>query len=323
MEKKILIAQPIAASGIEYLRGRGYTLVFPEREDRHEIMSLIRDCEGAISKTFLLDREILECAPALKVIGKHGAGVDNVVNVKDANELGICVCNTPLANCRSVAEHTMGFILALSKNLAQMDRAVREDDFAVTDRMNASSLEGKTLGIIGVGNIGSQVARMAHMGFDMEILAYDPWSRTDEKYITFTDKMEELLEKSDFVSLHLPSSPETYHMIGEVQLQRMKHDACLINCARGQLVDEEALERALRDHVIRAAALDVYDPEPPVPGNPLFLLPNILFSPHSAALSTEAMDAMSYGAALGVDEVLEGKKPTWCVNWNEVRKGRR
>ena len=318
MRKKILIAQSISRNGIDLLEEKGYEPVYAQSEDRDHIKEMIRGCHGAISKTFFLDREILSCAPNLKVIGKHGIGVDNVVSVTDATALGICVCNTPVANCHSVAEHTMGFLIALAKHFGRMDRAVRANDFGITDRLFAGELKGKTLGLVGLGNIGKIVARMAHMGFEMTVIAYDPYADGNPDYVSMTDDLDTLLAQSDFVSLHVPAIPQTNRMIGLAQIRKMKLGAYLVNCARGSVVDENALALALRENLIRGAALDVYESEPPAPDHPLLALPNVILTPHSAALSEEALFNMSYYAAMGVDEVLSGKKPTWCVNWDSI-----
>ena len=314
-KKKVLLAQEIEKSGVEYLQQRGYEVVRAPREERGCIRELIRDGEGVMSKTFFLDRETLACAPALRVVGKHGVGGDNVVDVAAASALGICVVNTPRANANSVAEHTIGMILALSKNFRQMDLAVREGDFFAAERMPAHEVREKTLALIGYGNIGKRVAQIAHDGLGMQVIAYDPYFIRDEQEssVRRAAALEEALRVGDYISLHLPGVEKTYHLIGEAQIRQMKPGACLINCARGSVVDTDALTAALKSGRIRAAALDVYEEEPPKAGQELFSLGNVLLTPHSSALSEEALRQMSRDVAAGVDAVLSGKTPEWPV----------
>jgi D-3-phosphoglycerate dehydrogenase len=316
MAYKVLIVEDITEPGKKLLRENGYEIKISLDTSIDGLRRDIADCDAALSKTVLLTREVLESAKKLKVIGKHGAGVDNVVDVEVATNLGIRVVNTPYANTKSVAEYTIGLIIALAKNLIRMNAAMEKGDFGIGERLQSSELSEKTLGLIGLGKIGNLVAQKAHHGLEMKVIAYDPYvskARLSD-YVDLIDDIDEVFKKSDFVSLHLPSTKETVNLIDYQKFLKMKPDACFINCARGNIVKETDLIRALENKTIAGAAVDVYELEPPQPDNPLLLMPNVIHTPHSAALSKEALDRMSYGAALGIHEVLSGKSPTWGVN---------
>lgn len=316
MAKKIFIPQEIAESGKIFLRENGYEIKESNDHSTDALKRDIADCEAVLSKTLFFPEEVLKAGKVLKVIGKHGVGPDNVVDVATATRLGIYVVNTPTANANSVAEHTIGFIIALAKRFITMDRATREGDFDIPARLNSVELEGKTLGLAGLGRIGTAVAKKAYFGLDMKVKGYDPYAQKAglPDYIEIVDNSDDIFSSSDFVSLHMPSTLETKGMIDAGKLKLMKPNAYLINCARGNLINEVDLIKTLKSKLIAGAALDVFEDEPPKPNNPLFALPNVILTPHSAALSKEALDRMSYYAAMGIHEVLSGKKPTWPVN---------
>ncbi|MGI6031692.1 MAG: hydroxyacid dehydrogenase [Eubacteriales bacterium] len=313
---KVLLAQEIAPDGIEYLKEQGLEVVLAPDEQTTTIQRCIRDCDGVISKTLMLTEEILQCAPQLRVIGKHGVGVDNVVDVEVARKLGIWVVNTPMANANSVAEHTVGYILALSRHLREMDQAVRAGNFDYPSQVECCEVEGKCLGIIGLGRIGQSVAKKCSLGLGMQVLGYDPY--LDESkvpdFIRFTGEMEEIFRQSDFITLHIPYTPDTHHLVDARKLSLMKKSAFLINCARGGIVDEEALCQALEQKRIAGAGIDCFAHEPLSQDDPLLRAPGVMATPHSAALTREAMARMSYGAAKGVAQVLLGQPVEWCVN---------
>ncbi len=186
-------------------------------------------------------------------------------------------------------------------------------------------LEGKTLGLIGLGRIGRAAAKKATYGLDMRVIAYDPYvSRGDgAPPVELVRDRDEVFRRDDFVSLHLPATPETRRMVSERELSLMKPGAYLINAARGEIVDEAALVEALRQGVIAGAGLDVYADEPPRPENPLFRMENVIGTQHNAALTREATARMALHAAIGIDEVLSGKQPSWPVNAPVLTEGRR
>ena len=179
MGYKVLLAQDVSESGKKLLRDQGYEVILAEREDPELMKELIADCDACFSKTFLFTEDILKAGKKLQVVAKHGVGVDNVVDVDTATRLGIYVVRTPLANMDSVAEHTMGAILALAKNILPMDRAARAADFDAPLAYESHDVGGKCLGIIGLGNIGKSLAKKAHNGFDMKVIGYDPFVKKE------------------------------------------------------------------------------------------------------------------------------------------------
>lgn len=315
MKQKILIVQPIHERGVR---------VFDERFDVRvasdpsvaTVLKEIRGVAGVVVRTAPFPGEIIEAADALKVIGRHGVGVDNI-DVKTATEKGIVVVYTPDANATSVAEHTITAIGALAKRAVSYDRATREGRWEIRNSYKAVDLDGKILGLVGIGRIGSMVARRVAAAYNMKVIAFDPYIRpetADRLGVSILARMDDVFGQADVVSLHTPLTPETRGLVNEAKLRLMKPTSFLINFSRGEVVNEKALCLALRSGVIAAAAIDVYDPEPPLRDNPLFALENILLSPHSAALTEECVIRMATGAAEGVVDVLSGKKPQYIVN---------
>jgi D-3-phosphoglycerate dehydrogenase len=275
----------------------------------------IENAAGFLVRTAEIPASVINAGKVLKVIARHGVGYDNI-DVKAATARKIPVCITPRANALSVAEHVLALMLALAKRILPFDAATRKKEWEVRNSYSAFDLDGKTLGIIGMGRIGMLVCQKAKAAFNMEILAYDPLvpKETMEKAGAKVTAIPEILEASDFVTLHAPSMAATKGMIGEAQLKLMKRSAYLINCARGPLVDEAALAKALKDGVIAGAGLDVFDPEPPKADNPLLGLPNVVLSPHSAGLTVECVIRMATHAAQAIMDVLEGRQPEGVIN---------
>lgn len=324
MSFKVLLAQSVSESGINLLRSAGCEVVLAPEENSELMIRYIADCDAVFSKTFFLTEEILSAGSKLKVVGKHGVGVDNVVSVDTATKLGLFVVRTPLANMDSVAEHTMAAILALAKNVVPMDQDTRAADFNAPERYESHDIGGSTLGIIGCGNIGRSLARKAYLGFDMKILAYDPYVSpgTLPEYIQLTVDLNEVFQRADYVSLHLAASEQNNNFVNAQRLGMMKKSAFLINFSRGSNVCEKDLYQALTSGAIRGAALDVYEHEPVEKDNPLLTLPNVVLSPHCAALTVEAMERMSYQGAQGILDVLNGRRPQWCMNYEQVMEMR-
>ena len=310
---KVLIPQDIVDAGKDFLRARGYEVVMGSAATPEVIRREIADCDALLARTAAFDAETLEAAPRLRVIGRHGVGVDNI-DVRRAEELGIWVSNTPEALSATVAEHAIGLMLAVGRHYIPLDRAARAGDFAIRNRLAGVDFEGKTLGLVGLGRIGRAVARRAGAGLGMRVLAYDPYLKDAPEGVETVGTLEELLRAADFVSLHLPATPETRGLIGRAQLELMKADAYLINTARGEIVREPELVEALRAGTIAGAALDVFEQEPPDPANPLFQMENVVVMPHVASLTRECTARMALHSAQGIHEVLSGGRPTWPVN---------
>jgi D-3-phosphoglycerate dehydrogenase len=313
---KILISQPIHETGIRLLTGKGYDVRVAPDITQATLTREIQDASGLLVRTAVISAEVIEAGRSLKVISRHGVGYENI-DVIAANRRKIPVCITHQANALSVAEHILALMLALAKRIVPYDQATRNGNWEIRDSYNALDLNGKVLGIIGMGRIGSLVCLKAKAAFNMEVLVYSP--RASRKAVEkvggrLVPGIPEVLSAADFISLHVPLTPETKGLIGEEEFRMMKPSAFLVNCARGPVVNEVALVRALKEGVIAGAGLDVFDPEPPQKDNPLFGLSNVVMSPHSAALTAECVMRMATQAAQAVIDVLEGRRPEGVIN---------
>ncbi len=321
MKKKILIVQPIHERGMQVF-DEGFDVRVASDPSAATVIKEIKGVEGVVVRMAPFTREIIEAADVLKVIGRHGVGVDTI-DIQAATEKGIVVVNTPNANATSVAEHTLTAIGALAKRVVTYDRAIREERWELRNSYGAVDLDGKILGLVGVGRIGSMVARRAAAAFNMKTIAFDPYvtlEKAREMGVTLCAAMDDIFIQADVVSLHTPLTPETRRLVDAARLRLMKPTAFLVNFSRGEVIDEKALYDALKSGVIAGAAIDVYDPEPPLKDNPLFELDNIILSPHSAALTEECVIRMATGAAEGVVDVLTGRRPQFIVNLEVLNK---
>jgi len=321
MKKKILIVQPIHERGVQVFDDR-FDVRVASDPSVATVIREIKGVEGVVVRTAPFPREIIEAADALKVIGRHGVGVDNI-DLKAATEKGVIIVNTPNANATSVAEHTLTVIGALAKQMTVYNKEMRAGQWEIRNSYRAVDLDGKTLGLVGIGRVGSLVARKAAAAFNMKVIAFDPYvapEKAREIDITLVAASDDIFRQADVVSLHTPLTPETRGFVNAARLRLMKPTAFLVNFSRGEVIDEKALYEALKSGVIAGAAIDVYDPEPPLEGNPLFELDNIILSPHSAALTQECVIRMATGAAEGVVEVLSGKQPQFVVNPDVFKK---
>ena len=311
---KVLLYEQMAEAGTRLLE-RNCRLVSPQSLDEESLIQEARDADAIIIRANgRVSKAIIDAAPRLKVIGRHGVGVENI-DIEAATSCGIWVVNTPDANTESVAEHTVGLILTLSKRILEADKAIRQGRFEVRYEYLGQEIFGKTLGIIGLGRIGGRVAEICHTAFKMKVLYYDEIDRSQVagRLGAQSVSFEELLKAADYLSLHIPLMPKTHHLIGKRDLRQMKRSAFLINTSRGPVVDEAALIQALKKGWIKGAGLDVYEEEPASRDNPLFRLPNVVLTPHMAAHTHEALAAMSL-VAEDVLRVLSGKSPRYPVN---------
>lgn len=309
---KVLIPQKVVVEGEHYLLERGYEIVTSDGITVDALKAAVVDCDAILARTAEFPAEVLEAGKKLKVIARHGVGVNNI-DVAAATKLGIQVTFTPLANSNTVAEQTIGMLLALSRNLLYIDRQFRQGNWEIRNKLQGTDLAGKTLGIAGLGRIGTLVAKKAN-AFDMKILAFDPFIDAGRipEYVTRVNSLEDIFAQSDFVTLHMPFEKK---LVGKALFELMKPTAYFVNLSRGEVVFEEELIAALTDKKIAGAALDVFEPEPPdMVNNPLFKMDNVILTPHNAALTKEATMRMAVHAAQGIDEVLTGKAPTWPVN---------
>jgi len=314
MSYRILLPQEIMKEGREYLESRGYELIIGSGMEEEDIIRDIPDCDAIIVRLSKMSERVFDAAKKLKVVARHGAGYDTV-DLHAAKRHGVTVLNAPTANSMSVAELAIFFMLHCSRNFSLVSQKMLEDYYQAKLRTPKVELDGKTLGLIGVGNIGSRVAIKALHGFNMKVIAYDPYKTAEQvpEGVELTQDFNRIFKESDFVSLHCPATEETFDFVGEKQFSQMKPTAYFINTARGKLVDEKALYHALSTCQIAGAGVDVLKTEPFDPADPLFTLSNIVIAPHIGAATKEATDRASLHSAVGIDEVLSGKKPSWPV----------
>jgi len=271
-----------------------------------EVQELLPGCDGYIAGLDTIDQAALEAADRLRVIARYGVGVDRV-DLEAAREKGIVVTNTPSANSTSVAELAIGLMLSLARMIPLANQETRAGK---QPRIQGVSLEGKVVGLLGLGAIGKRVARRLQ-GFDCTVLAYDPAvdAAAAQEVGAVLCSQEEVVTKSDFLSLHVPVLPETRGMVDASFLAQMKPGAFLINTARGEVIDETALLAALQSGHLRGAALDAFAQEPPSEDNPLFSLPQVIATPHMGAHTDGATNAMGWGALRDCLAVLRGEEP--------------
>ena len=303
---RVLIADAISPRGIEELaRDNALELTTKTALTEPELVALIPEFSAIIIRSETkVSSKILNAGTKLRVVGRAGVGVDNV-DVEAATRRGIVVLNAPGGNTVSTAEHAFSLLLSVARRIPQADASVRGKNW---DRKNFEGVElyNKTLGVIGLGRIGSELSRRA-IAFGMRVLAYDPYlsaTRARSLQVELVDELDDLLTNSDFISLHTPLTAETHHIVDPARLQKTKRGVRIINCARGGLVDEAALARALQDRHVAAAALDVFEHEPLPDDSPLRLAPNLVLTPHLGASTAEAQESVGIEIAQSVRAAL-------------------
>lgn len=319
------MTRKIPKKGIQLLRRHFLVKVYQKDQviPRKELLKEVKQCDALLSLlTEKIDAEVLNANSKLKVVSNYAVGYDNI-DVKAATAKGIIVCNTPGVLENAVAEHTFALMLALSKRIVEADRFTRAGKYKRWEPMLllGTELEGKTIGIIGLGRIGAGVAERARKGMGVNVLYHDIKrnKQFEKEYQAKYVSLSELLKKSDFVSLHVPLLPSTKHLIGKEELRLMKKTAYLINTSRGPVVDEKALVEALEKKHIAGAGLDVYENEPKLtPG--LTKLKNAVLTPHTASATVEARTAMSELAAQNIIDVLQGRRAKFTVNPEVYKK---
>ena len=273
--------------------------------DSKQLQALRPGVDGYIAGLDCIDRQAVQPADILRVIARYGVGVDSV-DLAAAEEKGIIVTNTPGANSVSVAELAVGMMLALARSLVTATQATKAGQWP---RLNGVSIEGKTVGILGFGSIGKNVAKRL-CGFDCAILAYDPLlAEGPGDYGAQLVSQNEVIGQADFLTLHCPLVENNRGMVNDDFIARMKPGAFLINTGRGELVNEDALLRALQQGRLSGAALDVFARQPPDPGSPLLALPQLIATPHTGAQSDSATNGMGWGALVNCLAVLQGQEP--------------
>ena len=317
-QKKVVLIGHMYHPDAEQLLAEAMQLRVLEQPSPSSIVEVLSDADGAIVRyPNRLRREAIKAAKHLRVISTSGRGTDSI-DVEAANEYGVVVVNNPGHGARPVSEHTLGLMLDLAKNTHQLGRLTPSGDgWQAVSCYPRIELAGRVLGIIGLGSIGTEVARISTSAFGMRVLAYDPYiddGKAPSVGAERVGRLEALLEGSDFVSIHAELNEETRGMIDKQALRRMRHSAFLVNTARGPIVRTEALTQALRESWIRGAALDVYENEPVGPNNPLRELDNVIMTPHVAGLTVESMRGMALSAANQILQVIRGERPPHIVN---------
>ena len=309
---KILVSDSISAEGLDILKEHA-GVDFKPKITPEQLLEEIGEYDALVVRSRTkVTAAVIEAANNLKVIGRAGVGVDNI-DLEKATEKGIVVLNAPEGNTISAAEHSIALLTSLARNIAQASCSLKKGEWKRSEYTGVE-LTGKVLGIIGVGRIGGEVARRAR-GMRMKIIGYDPYLSAEqaEKIHIEMVPLEELLARADFITLHLPLSSSTRHLIGAEEIALMKPDARIINCARGGLIDEEALCTALREGKIAGAAIDVFEKEPPV-GCGLLELDNVIVTPHLGASTREAQTNVALQVAEQVVKALQGEPIVSAVN---------
>ncbi|NQS88935.1 phosphoglycerate dehydrogenase [Patescibacteria group bacterium] len=317
MSVKVLVTSTsfgkVVKEPVEILNSQGYEIIWNELGrplKEKEVMERVKEIDAYIAGLDDITTRAIEAANKLKIISKYGAGVDNI-DVETATKKKIVVTNTPGANTEAVADLTFGLILAIARCIPQADRSAKQGEWR---KFFGRAVNGKTLGIMGMGRIGKAVTRRAK-GFGMKIIYWDCLreinieKEAQAEYVNF----KTLLQKSDFVSLHLPLTKETRGLIGKEELKLMQPTAFLINTSRGPIVDEDALYECLRDKVIAGAAVDVYSNQPPRDSS-LLSLNNIITTPHMGAYTYESIMNMGMISVRNVIDVLNKRRPKYVVN---------
>lgn len=319
MENLILFDEFLHEDAVEILAKMGKV----KKVDKSDPEGIKKEIVGATAlvarmPSTRITREILQAAKNLKVIGRPAGSVDTV-DLGAATEKGVVVVNLPKgSNSRAVSEFTFALILALSKRIADLDKNLKKGNWNLRQRIKGHALYGKTIGIIGFGPIGRNVAQLAK-AFDMNVAVYR--RRKDREAQSEVEKMgakvvslSTLLKESDLVSLHVPITSETKHLIGKEEISLMKNSSFLVNTGRGGVVDEEALYDALKEGKLAGAALDVFEMEPPDPRNPLLELENVILTPHFAGVTYATFRESHVSIAEGVSAVLKGSKAPFVAN---------
>ena len=319
----VAVTRKIPDAGLEPLRKVASVEVW-ERElppSPEELNALLDRCDGAITLlTDRIDGSVLDRHPSLRVISNFAVGYDNI-DVPAATERGVLVCNTPDVLTNATADHTWALLLAAARRIPESMAYVRDGKWKTWGPLLLLGREvsGATIGIVGLGRIGKEVAKRAQ-GFDMRVLAFDPFEDAAfaREHVVSYVPLEQLLVESDFVTLHVALTPDTHHLISAAELGRMKPTAILVNASRGPVVDTDALVDALRNGSILGAALDVTDPEPLPADHPLVNMTNCIVVPHTASATVQTRDRMAELAARNLLAGLRGERPPAAVNADEV-----
>jgi D-3-phosphoglycerate dehydrogenase len=308
---KVLMYESMHQEGTALLEEK-CEILYARSYDEKELIDQVADVDAIIIRANgAVTEKIIEAAPKLKVIGRHGVGLD-AIDLAAAKKRGVTVVYTPQANKESVAEHFVALALMLAKKIRLADIAVRDCNWQARYELIGTELRGKTLGVLGFGRIGQQTARICHFGFGMPIMYYDPLGYPEAEKEVDAKRVDEktLFKKADFISINMPLLPQTQHFVNAKLLELMKPTAFLLNMARGPVWNEADVVKALLENRIAGAGSDVYEVEPITPDNPLLNLDNFVGTPHMSAHTEEAMIRMSM-VAKDVLAMLEDREPKY------------
>ena len=314
---KVLVADGVSQKGIDILAGE-FECVVKNKLPAEELLEIIPEFDALIVRSASkVTAEVLAAASNLKIIGRAGVGVDNI-DVAAATARGIIVINSPGGNTIAATEHTMAMMLAMSRNIPIANETVQKGEWNRKKYVGVE-LRGKTLGVIGMGRIGSGVAKRA-LAFDMDVIGYDPYineERTQDMGVT-VGSLEDVITKADFITVHMPLTPDTKGMLNKDNMKKMKKGVRLINCARGGIIDEADLAAAVKDGTVAGAAIDVFTSEPIAKDHPLIGVPGIVLTPHLGASTVEAQIGVAVDVAKGIKAALKGDPVLTAVNMAPV-----
>ncbi len=313
--KRILINAPLAEEDIERLHAQGQVVAVDEGDISDRIADYVPFEAIIASAVIPLDGAMMDRLPGLQVIGRLGIGVDNI-DLLAATTRGIEVVHTPGAPTESTAEHTIALIYALAKELVYQDHHLRQGRWQVRHERVGRQLKGLTIGLVGLGRIGRRIVELLQP-LDLRFLAYDPYIEkavARDLGVQLLDRLEEMLPQVDILTLHVPLNAGTRGLVDREALALLRESSWLINTSRGGVVDEEALIQALENRELAGAALDVFDPEPPLSDHPLFSMDNVIVTPHRAFYTREGLRQLSKSAVDQVLEALAGKRPAHLAN---------
>jgi D-3-phosphoglycerate dehydrogenase len=316
---KVLVADRISPIGVDLFKAEdGFEVIEAYGSSPEEILELVKDVDAiAVRSDTKITADVIAAAPKLKVVGRAGVGVDNI-DIEAATDNGVIVMNTPTGNTIATAELTFTHLLAGTRPIVQACATMRAGGWGRKD-YTGSELNQKTLGVLGMGRIGAEVAKRAQ-AFQMEVLAYDPYlteSRANNLGVTLAT-LDEVIEKADYITVHMPLTSETKHMLNADAFKRMKDGVRVFNCARGGIIEEAALIEALNSGKVAAAGLDVYEDEPPAEDSPLRAIKNLVLTPHLGASTKEAQENVGIDVAKQMIETLKGGMVINALNMPSV-----
>lgn len=319
--KTVLLSEPIDEKGMNVLAEKMDVVISPDSSEE-TVGRLLRDADALIVRTGTrITAKMIQDAGRLKVISRTGGGLNNV-DIDAATARGVVVCGVKGPQDRFVAEHAVTLMASLAKAFYALDPRTRRGEFKSRFDYLPAGLEGKCVGLIGLGRIGRLVARICIDGFQMAVRAFDPY--LDRRFtppadVLIEDEMEAVLAAADFLSLHVPLTDETRSLMNRERFALMKPGAFVINTSRGEIVEEAALVAALQTGRLAGAGLDVFETEPPDRANPLFGFENVIVTPHSAGLTRDTVALLAAGAADNVLRVMAGRRPSFSPNWKALQ----